>query len=80
MTTLIATGISTLLAMRARSGNLVVTYNKVVKPQIETAMNQYDLTRSQIDEIARSVLPAGAPLEPFLSPPPLTEKQPENQT
>jgi len=78
MTTMIATGISIFLAMRARSGNLVVTYNKVVEPQIETAMRQHDLTRPQFDEFAQSVLPAGAPLNHFLSPSPPPESGPKN--
>ncbi len=76
MTTLLATGISTLLAMRAHSGNLTVTYKRLVIPQIGTALNQYGLTRQQFEEFAKSVLPEGAPLRDYFSKPLTAEDDP----
>jgi hypothetical protein len=80
MTTLLATGVSTLLAMRARTGNLTVTYERLVIPQIDTALDQYDITRQQFEDYAITVLPKGAPLGQYFSSSPIVENDSVSDT
>jgi len=61
-------GISTMLAIRARSNSR----RRVYQNDIETAISQYlsetELSRSQFDTMAYQILAQGAPLRDFLVP------------
>jgi hypothetical protein len=66
MTLLIATSLAALLSMRARNGNIPLTYQREIEPQIVSALGEFNLSRHEFDTLADDILPTGAPLKQFL--------------
>jgi hypothetical protein len=60
-------GLGMLAAQQARQGGIRRTYTEGVEAEIRAYLVQTGLTRPQFDALVSGYLPAGAPLQAFLS-------------
>jgi hypothetical protein len=60
-------GVAMLAAQRARQNGVARAYNTGVKTEIDQYLAQSGLTRPEFDRLVSKLLPAGAPLQAFLS-------------
>lgn len=64
---LVMVGVAMLAAQRARLNGLTHAYHTGVKTEIDQYLAQSGLTRPEFDRRVSKLLPAGAPLQAFLS-------------
>lgn len=63
-------GIASLVASLAKKRAIDDTYNYDVRIEIERYLREFSLSRSEFDARAAQILPSGAPLHTYLTPPP----------
>jgi hypothetical protein len=61
-------GISTMLAIRARSNSRCRVYQNEIEKEISQYLRETELSRTQFDTMAYQILAQGAPLRDFLAP------------
>jgi len=64
---LVMVGVAMLAAQRARQNGVTRAYHTGVKTEIDQYLAQSGLTRPEFDRRVSKLLPAGAPLQAFLS-------------
>ena len=64
---LVMVGMAMLAAQRARLNGMTRAYHIGVKAEIDQYLAQSGLTRPEFDRLVSKLLPAGAPLQAFLS-------------
>jgi len=72
---LAATLIAALMARRARNATIATTYRKTVQPEIETYLNEHQLSRQEFDDQAAEIVASEDPLSRYLSPTPPLERE-----
>jgi uncharacterized membrane protein YdbT with pleckstrin-like domain len=69
ISSLLATSASALIAMRSREGNLKFTFQKVIQPQIEEILQEYDIDQDEFIIQVYDTLSPESPLAQAFSQP-----------